>query len=75
MPCKPIFDSTGKRIGFLCVGNEPVEIKHNGKSYLFEWTEASGWCAVNKDGGERLSPVPDAVWGIVVKLPRPPRVT
>lgn len=57
--------------GYLCVGNEPVEIKHNGRAYLFEWTSASGWVAVNKDGSERLSRVPKAVSDKVDKLERP----
>jgi hypothetical protein len=60
MPCRSLFDR-GKRVGFVCMGNEPVEITHHGKRYLFEWTAASGWVAVNKDGSERLSRVPKAV--------------
>jgi hypothetical protein len=61
MPCVPLLDR-GRRVGILCMGNEPVEITHQGKRYLFEWTGASGWVAVNQDGTERLSPVPSAVY-------------
>ena len=52
--------------GFLCVGNEPVSVD----GYLFEWTAACGWVAVNKDGSERLSPVPKHIWDKVERLPR-----
>ena len=47
---------------FLCVGNEPVAITYRGRVYRFEWTESSGWIAVNKDGSERLSAVPAGAW-------------
>ena len=67
MPCIPLFNRRDKRIGFLCVGNEPIKV---GK-YLFEWTESSGWVAVNKDGSERLSHVPKHIWNKVDELPRP----
>ena len=56
MPCIPIKD------GFLCVGNEPVKVGHNGRTYLFEWSAGCGWLPCNKDGSQRLSPVPGAVW-------------
>ncbi len=72
MPCIPF--KQGDSHGILCIGNEPVEINHIPKSYLFEWTEACGWLAVNKDGSERLSKVPDAVWDKVSKLPKPGEV-
>lgn len=65
MPCIRMKD------GWLCVGNDPVTVEHGGKAYLFEWTAACGWVAVNKDRSERLSPVPGAVWDKVDKLPRP----
>ena len=70
MPCTPLMKGK-KRAGFLCVGNDPVEVKHGSETYRFEWTSASGWCPVNKDCSERLSPVPKAVWAKVDKLPRP----
>lgn len=57
----------GKR-DFLCVGNEPVSVKFNGTAYLFEWTAASGWMPVNKDGSERLSPVPKGAWDEIEKI-------
>ncbi|KKM88750.1 hypothetical protein LCGC14_1255580 [marine sediment metagenome] len=56
MPCTPIKD------GILCTGNRPFSIKHKGKIFSFEWTAASGWCPVNSDGSERLSPVPAGAW-------------
>ena len=74
MPCLPIIDrrKSGKCcVGYLCIGNEPVEIQHNGKKYLFEWTAASGWIAVNKDGSERLSRTPNTVWEMLAKVERP----
>ena len=52
------------------MGNEPVEIWHNGKTYLFEWTGWCGWIPVNKDGTERLTLVPAAVWRKLDQLPR-----
>lgn len=61
MPCIP-FRGPGGRINWLCVGNEPVALEHNGRTYRFEFTAASGWCPVNRDGSIRLSPVPQAVW-------------
>ena len=56
MPCIPIKD------GFLCVGNEPVQVEHNGRTYRFEWSAGCGWLPCNRDGGQRLSPVPKVVW-------------
>ncbi len=70
MPCIPITNKRRRVVGFLCVGNEPVPVEHSGRIYLFEWTAASGYCAVNKDGSERLSRVPNVVWDKVSKLPR-----
>lgn len=58
MPCKPF------KGGFLCAGNKPLSITHRGRTYLFEWTVASGWCPVNADGSGRLSPVPNVVWNL-----------
>ncbi len=49
MPCLSIRD------GFVCIGNEPIEIQHKEKVYLFEWTGGCGWMPINKDGSERLS--------------------
>lgn len=60
MPCIRI--GKGRHRGILCFGNDPIAFRHNGQTFRFEWTEASGWCAVNKDGSGRLSPVPDVVW-------------
>ena len=60
MPCIP-FREHG-RTSFVCIGNEPVAITYRGRVYRFEWTAASGWIAVNKDGSERLSPVPAGAW-------------
>ena len=56
MPCIPI------RHGFLCVGNDPVEVEYRGKTYRFEWTGACGWMPVNKDRSQRMSPVPNGAW-------------
>ncbi len=66
MACHPI--SIGDSPGILCLGNEPVEIKHGGKSYLFERHPWCGWLPVNKDRSERLLRVPDAVWRKVEQL-------
>ncbi len=72
MPCLPILNSRGnKRIGFLCVDNEPVELRYKEKIYRVEWTAACGWLAVNRDGTERVSPLPKAVWDMVDKLEWP----
>jgi hypothetical protein len=71
MPCVPILNHRNRRIGFACVCNDPIEIRHRGRTYRFEWTEASGWMAVNRDGSQRLSPVPLAVYRRLDKLPRP----
>lgn len=57
MPCQRLPDG-----GILCTGNKPVSVEYCGKTYRFEWTAASGWCPVNKDGGGRLSSVPSKVW-------------
>jgi len=74
MPCLPVTErcKNGKhrQIGFLCVGNEPIKIQHNGKTYLFEWG-GCGWMPVNKDGSERLSRVPNAVWDKLAQVERP----
>ncbi len=62
MPCFPI-GKPGQCIGgFICCGNEPVEIMHGGHVYRFEWTAASGWMPVNKDGSQRLTRVPGGAW-------------
>ena len=68
MPCVRI-NAPGIR-GFVCLGNEPVEVRHNGKTYLFEWTSAGGWMACNKDGSQRVLGVPSAVWEKVSQMPR-----
>ena len=57
MPCHHVDKKT-----FLCVGNKPVRIDHNGRTYGFEWSGGCGWMPVNRDGNERLSPVPDGAW-------------
>lgn len=59
MPCM--------RLGgaIVCSGNKPVAVEHNGKTYRFEWTEWAGWIPVNKDGGGRLSRVPDGAWALL----------
>jgi len=57
MPCLPM--SGG---GFICTRNEPVEIKHENRTYRFEWTASSGWMPVNKNGQFRRSPIPLSVW-------------
>ena len=69
MPCIPI--KTGRRTGFVCLGNEPVEVHYKGCCYRFEWTAASGWVPVNRDGSRRISAVPKAAWSKVEKMPRP----
>lgn len=61
MPCLPLMQGQ-KHVGYVCVGNEPVSVEYRGKAYLFEWHAFCGWLACNKDGSERLSPVPKAVW-------------
>ncbi len=61
MPCIPIHNGRG-RTGFVCFGNEPVTIHSQGRDYLFEWTEACGWMPCNKDGSQRLTPVPEHAW-------------
>lgn len=61
MPCLPI-PSGFRRYGILCVGNEPVSVEFKGRTYQFEWTHWCGWAAVNRDGSERLSPVPKGAW-------------
>ena len=60
MPCIRI--GKGHDRGIVCFGNEPIAFKHNGQTFCFEWTAASGWCPMNKDGTQRLSRVPMAVW-------------
>jgi len=62
MPCLPILGKFREKVGFICIGNAPVEIKHKDRTYRFEWTGGSGWIPVNKNGTLRLSPVPQAVW-------------
>lgn len=66
MPCMPI------KNGIVCLGNEPVAVNHNGKTYRFEWHPACGWMAVNKDGSGRQSYVPRAVWEKLTKEHEPP---
>ena len=61
-PCLPLHDGRGHRVGSLCVGNEPVSVTFNGRTYRFEWTAACGWIPVNQNGSERLSGVPDGAW-------------
>lgn len=63
MPCYRLPDG-----GFLCVGNEPVKVKYRDKTYLFEWTAASGWCPVNQDGSGRETPVPNGAWAKFEKM-------
>ena len=67
MTCLPLVDHKNRRTGILCVGREPVKVGR----YQFEWTAACGWMPVNKDGSERLAPVPDHIWDEVAKLPTP----
>ncbi len=63
MPCFPITNTAGtKRVGFLCVGNEPVAIRYRDQVYRFEWTSGSGWVPINRDSSERLSPGPKGAW-------------
>ena len=57
--------------GIMCVGNKPVEIQHAGKSFYFEWTAFGGWVPVNKDGTERRTRVPKAVWDQVLDIKHP----
>lgn len=64
MPCYPTDEGHGRR-GFICVGNDPVSVAYNGREYYFEWTPASGWVPCTKDGDERLTPVPEAVWKLI----------
>ena len=75
MPCLPILErmSTGKlrRVGFVCVPNEPVAVEFNGRTYRFVWTAASGWIAVNLDGSGRLSRVPIGAWEAIERVERP----
>ncbi len=52
--------------GVLCVGNEPVELQYNNRTYLFEWSNSCGWLPVNKDGNGRLSRVPDGAWNTLL---------
>ncbi len=63
MPCHRI-----PGFGVLCVGNEPVEIRFNNRTYLFEWTAGCGWLPCNEDGSERLSPVPEGAWEKLLKI-------
>ncbi len=56
MPCYPT------KNGVLCVGNDPVAITHDGKTYRFEKNFWSGWMPVNLDGSERLTPVLVGAW-------------
>ncbi len=67
MPCIPF--KIGGGTGILCVPNEPVEIRDGAKVYLFEWTGGCGWLPVNKDGSQRLSPVPRRVWKLLYETP------
>ncbi len=60
MPCIRLFKDT-----IVCVRNEPVSVKYRGKTYRFEWHSYSGWMPVNKNGDERLSPVPNGAWKII----------
>ncbi len=61
MPCHRIGDA------IMCIGDEPVEIHDRGKVYLFEWSGGCGWLPVNRDGSERLTPVPGRVWDALEK--------
>ncbi len=74
MPCQRITETSrsGKPhcVGFLCIGNGPVAVEYRRRTYLLEWTSASGYCAINRDGSGRLSRVPKAVRDLVDKLPR-----
>jgi len=58
-------------MSFLCIGNAPVAIMYQGQTYRFEWTASSGWIPVNKDGSERLSPVPTGAWKKIEAQGRP----
>ncbi len=60
MPCIRLF--TG---AIVCVSNDPVEVKFRGKTYRFEWHYWSGWMPVNRNGDERLSPVPKGAWKVL----------
>lgn len=75
MPCLPLSVPTGKgkrrRIGFVCIGNEPVEVEFAGRKYRFEWTAASGWVPVNLDGSGRLSGVPSGAWRAIERVKQP----
>lgn len=56
MPCVRIRD------GILCFRPAPIEVQHNGKTYLFESHPGCGLMPVNRDGSERLSRVPWCVY-------------
>lgn len=62
MPCIKIPRGYGMPYGFVCVPNDPVAVEYGGKTYRFEWTEASGWIPLNRDGSQRLTPVPRGAW-------------
>lgn len=59
MPCYRIPN------GIVCMGNEPVRVEYKGRSYYFEWHSYFGWMSCTKDGDERLSGVPEAVWDLL----------
>jgi hypothetical protein len=67
----PAGNGKRRRVGFVCVGREPIEINHGGRTYLFEWTGGCGWMPVNRDGSERLSRVPNAVWEALERVEWP----
>ena len=46
----------------------PIEIEHNGRQYLFEWTGGCGWEPVRRDGIGRTAPLPQAVWDKLEKV-------
>ena len=66
-PCLQL--RSGKyRIGFVCIGREPVCIEHNGRRYYFAHTAASGWVRCTKDGdGVDERNTPAAVWDKIAK--------
>ena len=41
MPCTPLLNSEGKRVGVFCTANE-YEFVHEGRTWRFEWHDYCG---------------------------------
>lgn len=71
MPTK-VFEMPDGSRALMNLAGEVTTITVGGKPYCFEWNNFSGWMPTNKDGSDRLSPVPKKVWDVLKREAKKP---